>query len=328
MKFKAFPYIIAVIVVVIISCNKYNDLKQDDPLTDPSYLHGRLFLSDTLTQNSVGVPLISKKVTLSYSDATDKNAYILSTTTDTEGYFKFVNINARRTYIISYTETVSGKTYFATSTAIALPAPAVTLVANLSLTGQNGMIVRVQTTSGVPVNGANVCIASSQVPSNNNTCDGSNYSLTSDANGHASTFGITAGTYYIFSKITINNVLYLGKQTIIVSNKVEQPIITLNIPPSVTPSNGLNVILVDKNNSPVANGTVCLFTSRILANRDTCENSNYSFTTDATGKGAITNLNPEKYYILGQVALKGLKLLARDSVTISDKIISDTLHLK
>jgi hypothetical protein len=319
--------ILIALLFCLSACKKYNKLKDEDLSKDPSYLYGRLFLTDTVKQSVRSQGLAGKTVTISYDDSADRLNYLLSTTTDKEGYFKFSPLAPGKKYRISYSETIDGTLYTADSSAIELPNDKLALNAGISMTGQNGIIFTVSDSLGNRLKGADVCIFSSPIPYNNTTCDGSSYSLKSDINGHASQFGIQSGTYYFLSKITVKGAEYIQKGSFQVSNKVEKQSLKLKLP-DTSPSNLLEIIFVDQFGSAVPNGKVCLFTSKVLFARDTCENSNYSVLTNVSGKVSIPNMIPGKYYVLGDVSLKNVKLLAKDSITVSNNKLTLTLRLK
>lgn len=319
--------ILIALFLCLSSCKKYNKLKDEDLSKDPSYLYGRLFLTDTIKQSVKSQGLAGKTITISYDDSTDKLNYLLSTTTDKEGYFKFSPLAPGKKYRVNYSETIDGTLYTADSSAIELPNDKLALKAGISMSGQNGIIFTVSDSLGNRLKGADVCIFSSPIPYNNTTCDGSSYSLKSDINGNASQFGIKSATYYFLSKITIKGSEYIQKGSFQIANKVEKQLLKLKLP-DTSPSNLLEIVFVDQFGSSVPNGKVCLFTSKVLFARDTCENSNYSVLTNISGKVSISNLVPGKYYVLGDVSLKNTKLLAKDSITVGSNKSTLTLRLK
>lgn len=325
---KKLTIISLLIAGAIIGCKKFHDMKSVDPLSDPSYLYGRLFLTDTKTLNASNVPLAGKTVTVMFSEDTDLNNFRFSAITDANGYFKFPTLNRKRSYRLYYKETSSGKLYVADTTNIKLPQETLQFNAGLSMTDQTGIIYSVKDKKGSPLGNVTVCTSLSAIPNDNNTCDGSLFSSISDASGHASGFGLAPGNYYAFAKTTVNGTSYVGKITFTVTSKVEERTITIDLPPITSPSNGLTVTLRDENGALINGGRVCLFTSKILAARDTCEGSTYSFTTNISGAGTVTNVTPGFYYILGDASFKNFKYLARDTVTITNAVRTRTLTLK
>lgn len=311
---------------LLIACGKYKDLTDNDPLSNPSYMYGRLFLTDTLTQGLVNSPLGGKTINLLFSEDTDTLNYRFSTVTDANGYFKFPKINGKKTYRLIYNETVNGKLFRADTIGISIPQEKFELSASLMMTGQTGVIYKAQDTKGNPLGSVTICTSKSPLSYNNNNCDGSLYSSTTDIYGHVSAFGMSAGEYYAVAKATVNNVAYLGKLTFKISDKVEKRTITLDIQNPV--NNTLSVTVVDQNNAPVGGARVCLFTSQIIAARDTCEGSNYSFLTGPSGTGSISNLVPNSYYILADGSVTNYKLLGRDVVIIGTGTVSKTIVIK
>lgn len=316
-----------VISCVYLSCKKYHDLKENDLMKNPSYIQGRLFLTDTLTQSAVNVPLGGKKVTISLKDSPDLLNYIYSSTTDAEGYFSFENLSADLNYRVSYSETVGGKLYAVDTNGVAAPNGKLVLVAKLKKAGQKGIVFTVTDSLGKRLPGVDVCLFTSPITAGTKTCDGSNYSAKTDANGHAPIFGLNAGSYYSLSKLSIDGILYFFKGITVVRDEVEEVSVIIK-PEPAKQTNGLKFTMTDAYNSTISGGKICLFTSKVLFARDTCEASNYSLQTDPTGKVSVMNIPEGKYYIFAEVALKDFKLLLRDSVVLGSTPVERKLIMK
>lgn len=308
------------------SCQDYRNLKEVDPVGNSSYLHGRLVLTDTLTQRAIAKPLAKKTVTVNFSDVTDQVNYLYSTVTDDNGYFKFDQLAGKRTYTVSYSEVVDNKIYQAVSTPIILPQESKDLVAGLAPDNQFGVIFDVSDENGHRLGNADICIFTSPVPATKNTCDGSNVSLKSDAYGNASFFRLSEREYYVISRAMINGAENVARSQIGIGKGIIYEHIKLKPVPAPV-LNTRAVTVADKDGNAIANAQVCLFTSKALFLRDTCEASNYSLVTNAAGKGTFPDLLPGKYYVLATLSLKGFRLTARDSVVVEDKVPGTSMSL-
>ena len=304
---------------ICLSCNKYHQLKDIDLMKNPSYIHGRLFLTDTLTQSAVDVPQSGKKITISLKDPADPLNFIYSTTTDAEGYFSFENVSADLKYRVSYSETIGGKLYGADSNGVGAPSGQLALTARLLKNQQKGVVFTVTDSLGKKLAAAEVCLFTTPLASGAKACDGSNYSVKTDPNGRAPQFGLNSDRYYVLAKSTINGVFHIFRGSVVITNKVEEVNVVLRTEPAPV-TNGLKFLLTDEKDSPLGGARICLFNSKVLFDRDTCEASNYSLITGPAGKASISDIPAGKYYILGEVALKDFKLIAKDSVVVGTAI--------
>jgi hypothetical protein len=311
------------------ACSKFNKLPDNNPTEDPSYIFGKLQLTDVQTQNVTAKPLASKTVYLCLAEEYDGLNFLYSNTTDAEGYFKFTGLNKTKNYIVFYKETISGVIFSAKSEILTGPQPKYALQAGLA-GGQTGVLATVQDAQGNPIKGATVCFGISPFPASIGVCDGMNYSsAATDELGHGSVFNVSPNTYYALAKISINNVVYTDKVTVpVTAGSLATPIFKVNTPTSPVISTSLTLQLTDVSGVPLPSGHYCLFTSRTLFRRDTCEVSNYSVNVDATGKGTITNIPAAYYYILGELALKKSKLLGHDSLLLGNTPFNLIMKLK
>jgi hypothetical protein len=325
---KKRKYILAILTVLLfIACEKYKQLEQDDILGEETGLvYGRLFLMDTLSQHAVNTPLASKKVTIRFADSKDSINYLYSTTTNAEGYFSFSNLRSDRSYRVSYEETVDGKIIKGDTTTV-VPFDSCRVFARLS-PNQPGVLFIVTDSNGVRLTGTDICVSTSPVPYNNNTCEGSSFSLKSDQYGRASRFNLAeGGPYYVFSKITIKDLTYIDKQIFTLGKTVHTQALTLKVP-SQQATNTYEVTVVDALKNPINGAAVCMFTSPELFARDTCEGSNYSARTDLKGKAVLSGIQAGPYYVLADLSLTNFRMIGRHSRVIAAGKQQDTIIVK
>jgi hypothetical protein len=325
---KKRTYILAILTgLLFIACEKYKQLEQDDILgEETSLVYGRLFLMDTLSQRAVNTPLASKKVTIRFADSQDSINYLYSTTTNADGYFTFANLRKDKTYRVSYEETVDGK-IMKGDTATVVPFDSCRVFARLSQ-NQPGVLFIVTDSNGVRLTGVDICVSNSPVPYNNNTCEGSSFSIKSDQYGRASRFNLAeGGPYYVFSKIIIKDVTYIDKQIFTIGKTVHTQPLTLKAPAQQA-TNTYEITVVDAFKNPINNAAVCMFSSPDLYKRDTCEGSNYSARTDTKGKAVLSGIVTGTYFVLADLSLTNFRMLGRDTVNIVAGKQQDTIIVK
>jgi hypothetical protein len=82
----------------------------------------------------------------------------------------------------------------------------------------------------------------------------------------------------------------------------------------------ITFLTLDADTNALPFATICLFTSRLLFDRDSCAGQNYTYTTDARGIREVRGLPEGRYYVLSSYALNSsLTWFATDSVTLPDE---------
>ena len=302
------------------SCNKSN-VKGD--LSGKEYIRGRLFLYDTLTQWALGTPLSNKTINISYRDSPDTLNYLFSTKTNDQGYFTFENLKANVKYRLYYEEKIND-IYYTAKTFSNASVDTLRVYADLAINKQNGIFYQITDKTGGPVKGAKVCIFSNLTSFNSGVCDASNYSLTSDDHGRAYKFNISHGIYYVQGSILLNNTNYRFKDTVSVENTI---VFTKKTLTEVT-TNGFNYTVLDTTYNRIGGASLCIFTSQVLFNRDTCDGSNFQVQSDIYGIATKTDLQPGRYLIYANIKQGNIIYYDKDTINISNSIINDTLILK
>lgn len=318
---KIVLYII-LIFAIIAGCSKFRDMKETDDLKDGAYIRGRLFLVDSLTQTGPASPLGNKKLTISYADSQDTLNYLYETTTSADGYFTFPNLRTDKVYRIRYQEKLGGILFSADQNATT--ADTVRLFARVALTGQTGIHLVLNDSTG-PVRGGTICVFASSFQFNSNNCSQATYSLVTDTFGRASKFNIPPGKYYFYSTLTVNNQAYDVRDSMVITNKVEFDTLRLR---SRGEKNGFYITVLDDAGMRIPNVQLCFFTSQQLFLRDTCQGQNFSVTADSNGDAIKYDLMPGKYYIFSELNYPNFSLVARDSIIIADRIKYDTVYMK
>ncbi len=186
-----------------------------------------------------------------------------------------------------------------------------------------GISLVVTDPSGGLVREAKVCLfnSSTSLAYEQGTCEGSIYTGITDATGTVNFYGMPAGTYYAVTSLTVGEITLQGKQTILVSDKIEQSKITLTKP------NGIHFVTTDANSEVLGNISVCVFTSSILYQKNSCEDANVQFTTDQSGKKNLYKLDKGTYYIYSSKIIGKDTLIAKNVVNVADQIVDCVLKL-
>ncbi|GEP97975.1 carboxypeptidase-like regulatory domain-containing protein [Chitinophaga cymbidii] len=187
----------------------------------------------------------------------------------------------------------------------------------------NGLQYTVLSPEGNPVSGAEICIFSgTNTGYLDNSCDGSNFQLTTDVSGKASRSAFTPGTYYLLIKDTVNKIPFMAKDTITIGNTVLNETIRLKAP------NGILATALDAEGARLPGVDICIFTSGLLFQRDTCEGSNYQLKTNVQGTAAQYGLAPGRYFVLGTLKVGNDTWIGRDTVDVAELVEEPVLMLR
>src|SRR5258708_39490341 len=96
-------------LVILLACSR-------SVLKDKLFLRGRLLLVDTITQNSMNVPLPKQTINLANLSSDTLN-YAFSTTTDSAGYFTFSLLDdGTQKFTVRFNGTIGSYSYTGTDT--------------------------------------------------------------------------------------------------------------------------------------------------------------------------------------------------------------------
>ncbi|WP_291906632.1 carboxypeptidase-like regulatory domain-containing protein [Chitinophaga sp. CB10] len=300
-------YILLIGCLLAVSC----EYEPVGDLAGTSYIRGRLMLVDNITQSANYQPLGKKRVLLNYPDRDSLN-YLFSTVTDDNGYFIFEHLKEFQPYKVYYEDTIKGVLYSARGEARP-PMDTLLLVAEVARTKQRGIHITVVGSDGGTVANVPICIFNSATLSyKNNTCDGSNYSITTDATGKAFKFDIPAGTYYILAKVKMGEQQIVVKQdNVVVTDSIEFRTLTAAGPGA---TNGIKFVTRDATGAIIPGANICIFTSPYLFQRSLCDGSNYQLMSDAAGNASISAIPPATYYVKASWVTKDTLAAHKDTL--------------
>jgi hypothetical protein len=172
-----------------------------------TYVRGRLFLTDTIFQNSIELPLPNQLIKLATSDTLN---FLYSSQTDSAGYFVFQKLQRNDVVALRYSNTINGVAYFA-DTLVQMQildlgsknAQNLKVTATVDQIHQNGFYIYSKDSLGGIIPGAVISIYSSAVLANLNDPAGAYKTVSSDNRGVAYCLNLPHGTYYLNASITV-----------------------------------------------------------------------------------------------------------------------------
>lgn len=281
--------IYTLLLMLLWSCNKGIE-------ADNQYLRGRLFLLDTITQTSKGVPVANRKVLLSLPG--DSLNYLYSTKTDADGYFSFTLLaDGQNDFVLRTFDSTKGYIYRSRKD-VKRGQTNLVLVEQLDETAQNGFVLKTTDESGNLFTGAKVYFYKSLALAVQNSPAGFIDSFTSNKDGKLFKLGLAPGLYYVNALKTVDTAIFQRtlKQVNIPATGFLYDTIQLNR--KVTNyRNGFTLVVMDSLGGYIPNATVYLYNSQVLAASNSLLGVLESFPTDGYGKKSRYDLPAGDYYI-------------------------------
>lgn len=317
--------LITLVIVLHFGCSKYKELEKLQEAQDTCRIAARMFLFDTLTQQGQFTAQPKKRITIAPADQTDTLNYLYSATTDDNGYFQFKYLTRNRSYRLVYEETISGVLYRG-DTIIVPPAADFPFLVSPSLDRQRGIYYTIVNGTDQSFPRASVCIFDNVQAYQGGKCENANHNLTADAYGRVFLAGLPQNTYYTIATVTIGNAKYSARDTVAISDHVVRKTLAVAAPPS---SSGVQYTIKDPGGFVVKGAEVCLFLNPDFALAGMCEGSNYSDSTDVSGKVSFTGLEPSTYYVNANVKIGSQVYKKSDVLIVTDNTIQQkTLQLQ
>ena len=221
--------IVSVVLIAFYSCKKYNEFKET-PIGN-LYVYGRLFIQDSINDNGIVKPSTGN-VVVKLSLKSDSTNIIDTTTTNSDGYFTFSNLDSKD-YIINAevekpsanTSLTDSKLLFSTRVNVTLNNSSVnnlTPVLLLDNVKQNGVVFTVMddATRG-RINECDICFFSSKLLWQKDSCQYSQFTIKSNLNGIAYKTNLLSGKYYFIAKRVAGSLVLKNRDSIqIESNNV------------------------------------------------------------------------------------------------------------
>lgn len=317
---------IAILTSCFVACKKYSDMKNTNDVVADGVLNGRLFLTDTLTKNLIDVPQSGKRITLRYSNVPDTINYLFETTTDANGYFVFKNLRKDSAYTAKFDEKIDNISYYAIDHNGRTPTyDSIMLFAEPNSTNQNGLIYSVMLNSN-RIKGATVCLFSNNALFQNGGCEGALYSTTSTELGKAAFMNINPGEYFVRVQFSASGRTFSAHDTVSITQRsVLQERIALTAP---APAPILEFLVTDPLGGKLNGATLCLFSSELYLETDTCAGSNFSTQTNSGGIAVFQNLPVGTHYLFAQWKSGPIDLKSKQAIMVTAEMRKDTLVLQ
>jgi hypothetical protein len=307
--------------IVLFGCSKYEELETLQEAQDTCRIAARMFLYDTLSQQGQFTAQPKKRITISAANQIDTLNYLYSATTDDNGYFQFKYLTRNKSYRLVYEESIGGVLYRG-DTIIIPPSADFPFIVSPSLDRQRGIYYTIVNGNNQSFPRASVCIFDNVQAYLGGKCENANHSLTSDAYGRVFLAGLPQNTYYTIATVKVGNANYTVRDTVVISNGVVSKTLTVAAPPS---SSGIQYTIKDPDGFVVKGAKVCLFFNPDFALSGMCEGSNYSDSTDVSGKVSFTGLEPSTFHVNAYFKIGSQVYKKSDVLIITDNIIQQKI---
>jgi hypothetical protein len=157
------------------------------------YIRGRLFLTDTIFQNSKNTPQANKTIQL--SAASDTLNFLYSAQTDSDGYFVFQLAEKPADYRLRYEEKIGGIIY--TASLKVSDNQSALLTATFNIKKQNGFYIYCKDEEGGLIPLTSIAIYNSSLLAKLKDLSGAYRQIISNENGLAQSVNLVAGNYYL-----------------------------------------------------------------------------------------------------------------------------------
>lgn len=286
---KRVIFLIAILFCISFACKKGIEI-------DSQYLRGRLFLLDTITQNSKGVPLSGKIVYLSKSN--DSLNYLYSTKTDVDGYFKFTLLADYEDDLMLSTKDTINNVFYKSKLAVKRGDDNIALIETINESTQNGFVINTSDFQGNIMPKTSVSIYNSQSLALTGNPLGAIETLTSDSIGKCFKIKLPKGVYYLNARKVIDTASFEKSlfQITIPENGIVHDVIFLNRKINVK-QNGFNLIIKDSIGGFIPFASVYVYNSQVLATANSLSGVYENLTTDNSGKISRYDYPAGDYYL-------------------------------
>jgi hypothetical protein len=272
-----------------------------------------------LVQDSLSTPLFNVNVCL-YSSITQSNnlnceGSFRSQKTNDQGVVFFENLQAGK-YFLRINDKIGSKDVHgkADKEINGRGIDSVGIVVKNRTSKQiPGVNVFVTDSLNTPLANVNVCFFTSEVLAQSQVCDNSIASQKTDALGNTLFKDLQSAKYYfIVNEILDGKEFHAYGEVNHTKDSVTRVTLLAKNKPDLPPK-GLQVIVVDSLSTPLTNVNVCLFTSKVLAEKRECVGHILTQKTDAFGKTLFQKLPTATYYLVVNERINGRQFNALDT---------------
>jgi hypothetical protein len=255
-----------------------------------------LFLLDTITQNSKGIPLAKTRVKL--SNLNDSLNFIYSVDTDNEGYFNFTLLGENENQLILSVDTIMKSISYRSKTLVKKGDDNISLILQLDETSQNGFHFYTKDNLGNVIPKCDISIYNNEALALLDNKLGAFATIESDENGKLFKISLPKGKYYMNASKVIGNVTF--KKIALEINVPEYGFIRGNIileRQMFIPQNGFNLTVQDSIGGIIPLARVFLYNSQVLATANSANGLFGNFITDSVGKLSRYDLPSGDYFL-------------------------------
>jgi hypothetical protein len=250
----------------------------------------------------------------------DGSSYQLKT--DANGKTKLFGIGAGSYYVLA-NKTIGGLVYTEKQLVTLANEVKQVVIKVVKPATKNGISFSVTDNSGNLMKEADLCVFKSNTSLGylNGNCDGSSYQYKTDANGEAKMTDIPAGTYYVLVSKMVGGVPMTAKTTVVVGTDP----VTVNV--KISSGNGIRFSSTDVNGDAIGNVTLCVFTSKLLFDRDTCDGNSFQLATESNGLIIKYAMEKTTYYVYATKTIGTEVWVAKQTVVVGDAVATCDLKL-
>jgi 5-hydroxyisourate hydrolase-like protein (transthyretin family) len=265
---------------------------------DKLYLRGRLFLTDTITQNVILLPLPNKKVLLCNNDADTLN-FLYSDSTDHDGYFDFVlsEENKNKELTIRFNDTL--KNYYYTAKSICKNGDVnVVLNAILDENKMNGLSFITKDEDGGNISNTTVLLYNSKNLAIIGDSATAVKTLIADTYGKFYYFSLPSGNYYLNAYKKADTIIYerLLREFTVSAKGIYRDTLQMKRKYSQHP-NTMFIKVTDTLGGIIPAASIYVYTSNVLAESNDPSGAIITSVTDNNGNFIRTNMVPGTYFI-------------------------------
>jgi hypothetical protein len=226
MKHRSILYSILLTVSLFTSCNKYSQTRTD--ISGNNYIAGIAYLLNDYSTNSLLTPLSNHIIQIKDTTEVPSPDYFYSVPSDSNGHFIFPDLRSGIVYTVFALDTLSGISFYGSIKVLlrndTIPVNDTTLILSPDSAQQNGFIYTVTDSTGDIIANCQLCVYSSPLLFDQDSCSGAIFNLTTNTFGMASQFTVFPATYMTQAMATFGNYTLTGQDSSLIIPLIGPPV--------------------------------------------------------------------------------------------------------